>query len=267
VAHIWAYKDFGLLEPAQHYLFKILFNLDQSASTALIRLELNIPAISTYLSNNILNFWGRILSLDDSRIPKIVARSFINAENINSLKSYTWVRRLMTSLSTLDPISAQNPFNPQLLSKTEEFKITNLAYDFNASIAKILDRPNGPFISAVYDPLCLNHIWLNTLSYTKRKFWLQLRCNVYNLTIGYSKIKLQTDSCAFCHFNTKMTIYHLIMEYSATYNPRHQCMHDLYYKIRMNLPGPLFDILAFVIDQNELLSLYEFFKALVKTNP
>src|ERR1043166_4168803 len=78
VAHVWSYKDYSSLEPAQAYFFKFMFGLEQSASATLLRLEVNIPSIQAYITNNLLKFWGRILCLDESRIPKILAHSLLH---------------------------------------------------------------------------------------------------------------------------------------------------------------------------------------------
>lgn len=215
-AETWSLRYLSNLERVQGIFFKTVFNWPQNTPNYIIRCETGRKNIAVNALKIILNWWQKILKMNNTSLPKICYNRLIELDiNRGMLPKYNWASQLRELLQNLNLNYIWEEQNPQTIKDQLENILTNyqnqlLIIDKN----KILDSS----YSSIYQHIIhenITYFKLN-INFNKIKLISQIRVS------GHLTVKLhantcvykwkQEDLCRICNFGTAETIMHFFLE-------------------------------------------------------
>ena len=112
---IWSLRYLNLLERAQVRFFKSLLHLPRCTPDFAVRLETGSRRVAFLVFKNSLNWLGKLLTMDDSRLPRICFNRLVSLQG--SEAKYNWATQMGDIFSQLQMFHSWVDIDSQRLNR------------------------------------------------------------------------------------------------------------------------------------------------------
>lgn len=224
-SEVWALRYLDVLETAQTKFLRSLFYWSQCTPHYMIRLETGRAPLSSFVFKRIINYWTKLLSLPEDRLPKQCFRFLCSLDtNDHYSNEYNWVSMVRSWGESLGDVHIFHTMDSDFISNDVVDKL------LNTLLSKDIDRAlNSKFSSTYRRVTDFNYYQPQTylkykINFEKLRIVSQLRLsgdNMIKLFFKGSLLNMTSDQdCPICQQIILNPLNHLLVECQANYSNR-----------------------------------------------
>lgn len=211
---VWGLRYTDVLERCQVSFFKYYLKLPRTTPDAVVRLEVGITHLKFLIFSQALSWLIKILSLNDSRMPKICLNRMLELDNVES--RYNWAAQMKATLYELDFAHVWSNLSYSTLKNNKTAILRKLRQNLQQ---EDLEAISNLRYCLLYRELCShpaydNHYLFLNIAPIFKKTICQMRC-CYR---GFLRIVLHGDThmikfdekCLICNLQTNETLAHFL---------------------------------------------------------